>query len=179
MKRIYSFFLIFISLLLVVANIFISSKSNISGFNIEKLSEDSAIIHYDNCLNPTPDLLFVKEKMENEFNYKILDNKTKKEHFNFKTNQNISFENTHSFNNINCNNCALAWAIFHAIKHHRNPAAEIGNLFGAGIAVAVEGTLPAIISLIASEGILSIPAVIGLLSGLEAVIVALGVGGIA
>ena len=161
--------------LAVQANNFLLKSDIIQGKALQKTSikamdENTAKIHYDNLAFANKDFVISKEKQGESFNYVITDFETKNELCKFTSAYDMDLKNANA--NKNENLCAAAYAIFKVATSGGDPIAAILSVGGA-IGALGEGTLIAIADLIATEGILAIPGIIGLLSASEAA-VALG-----
>lgn len=146
------------------------ASANSNNVSIETIDDNTAKIHYNNATATNKDILFTKEQQGEKFNYVVSDFETKKELCNFASAYDLNLNNTSSVKNKNV--CAAAYAIFKAVSRGGDPIEAILEVGGA-IGALGEGTLVAIADLIATEGILAIPEIIGLLSASEAA-VALG-----
>lgn len=158
--------------LAVQANNFLS-KSDISQCkafqktSIEAIDENTAKMYYDNLAFANKDVVISKEKQGEGFNYVITDFETKNELCKFTSAYDMDLKN--SSVNKNKNLCAAAYAIFQAVTSGGDPVDTILSVGGA-IGALGEGTLIAFVDLIAIEGILAIPGIIGLLYASEAAI---------
>ncbi len=76
--------------------------------NIEKLDDNNCLIHSGNAFSKN-DLLVTKETDLDKFDYKIFDNNTKDEIYNFSSTESINFGSGKIYNNIN--SCTMLFAV--------------------------------------------------------------------
>lgn len=146
---------------------------------IENIENDKTVkLGYNSLLAKDNEILLSKESCNGNFHYVVSDAKNNNEILNFdSTSDIISAGNKVSTNSKNV--YAAVGSFVWAIVMGGNVAAALASAFGSAAGLISEGTLGAMLSLIAEEGIASIGAVIGLLSASEALIVGLGVAGLA
>ena len=150
-----------------------------SEVKVSKINDNTAKLSYINNDKNT-DIVIIKENCNKGYLYKILNADTKKELSTFCTEKEINFDVSDKSNSqINTKINAAAVAIVTAIMNGEDPWGAVAAALGSAYAVLAEGTVPAIISLIAESGMSSIPAVIGLLSASEGIIALIGVAGVA
>lgn len=131
---------------------------------------------FNNLCAPTSKVLLSKNFCDGKFHYSVSSLESGDEILNFESTSDIV---TNGFSVRNNNLCAAVASFVHAIVHHQNPWGAVGAAFGSAAGLISEGTLGAMVALVGEAGLASIPAVIGLLSASEGIIVALGVGGLA
>ncbi|MFR1178856.1 MAG: hypothetical protein ACLSDH_02170 [Bacilli bacterium] len=150
------------------------TKNNIY---VETLKDDDTIkLSFNNLFAPSNEVLLLKNFCDGEFHYTISDLKSGNELLNFDSTADITASGKAT---KNTNMCAAVGSFVWAVATGGNVAAALASAFGAAAGLISEGTLTAMLGLIAESGIASIGAVIGLLSATEAIVVALGVGGLA
>ena len=145
--------------------------------DIKTIDDNHAQLHFDNVISENRDILFTKQESEKGIHYTISDMGSQKEICSFDTIKNINLHNSNITEDKKM--CAAVGSFVWAVVKGENPLGALTAAFGSAAGLIGEGTLGAMLGLIAEGGIGSIGAVIGLLSASEAIVVALGVAGLA
>lgn len=176
-KKVVGSFLLLIMVGMCITHSIFHFATSVPNSAVEALENNGLIkLSFNHLFAPNNEVVISKNSCNDKFHYTVSDLNSQNEFFNFDSKSEIIG------NGIATNSkslCAAVGSFVWSIVTGANALGALAGAFGAAAGLINEGTLGAMLGLIAEGGIGSIGAVIGLLSASEALVVALGVGGLA
>ena len=156
-------------------NVSFAQKSDIS---IEKVDDFHAKICYNDGKSLNNNILIEKRSQDNGFTYIAKSCELDKEVFSFNSEKDIEFNSESLKANPKMN--AAVWSFYDALKKNDwDTGKALLAMGGAFSGIAGNPIFITVVDLIAENGVLAIPSVIGLLSGGEILLLVGSVGGVA